>query len=80
MLNMTRMITYWLVMNVHEYLMGSGDQVYYCLDESRNASTTSNPKKAMRFLTEEGAQAQAHCAGWYWSVVEKQFRGDEQAI
>lgn len=76
---MTRMITYWLVMNIRKYLVGGGEQVYYRLDENQKASTTNNPKKALRFLTEEGAKAQAHCVGWDWSAVERQFRGDEMA-
>ena len=77
---MTRMITYWLVMNIREYLVGGGESVYSCLDERHEASTTTNPKKAMRFLTEEGAQAQAHCVGWHWSAIERSFPGDEPAI
>ena len=77
---MTRIITYWLVMNIHEYLHGSGEQAFYCLDEQHQASTTTNPKKAMRCLTEEGAQALAHSVGWHWSAVERNFRGDESAI
>jgi hypothetical protein len=77
---MTKIITYWLVMNIHTLLMGSGEHSYYCLDEAGNANTTDNPKKALRFHTEEGAKAQARCAGWHWSAVEKQFPGDEPCV
>ena len=77
---MSRVITYWLVMNIHEYLVRGGEQVYYCLDEQHQASETTNPKKALRFLTEEGAKVCAHSVGWHWSAIERSFPGDEPCV
>jgi hypothetical protein len=77
---MSREITYWLVINVHEFLMCSGATQFYCLNEKNEASTTDNPKKAMRYHTEEGAKIQAHFLGWYWTAMEHKFKADEPCI
>lgn len=70
-----REIKYWLVLNIREYLHGCGTKQFYCLQ-----GTTDNPKLAMRYHTEEGAQQQAHAMGWQWSAVEHSFPGDEIAL
>jgi hypothetical protein len=70
-----REIRYWFILNVREFLHGDGEKHYYCLQGS-----TTNPKMAMRYYTEEGAEQQVHALGWEWSAVEGYFSGDEKAI
>lgn len=77
---MTRTISYWLVLNVREYLMSGGKREYACLNEKGESATTDNPKKALRFHTEEGAQAQAYVLGWHWTAVQVNFNGDELCL
>jgi hypothetical protein len=75
---MSREITYWLVINSHKYIF-NGETEYYCLIAGKT-SVTDNPKRAMRFHTEEGAQTQAHVLGWHWSAVERKFAADEPCL
>jgi hypothetical protein len=67
-----------LVLNTQKYLF-NGETQYYCLLNGKT-SFTDNPKKAMRYHTEDGAKVQAHCLGWHWSAVERVFLSDEPVI
>jgi hypothetical protein len=52
---------------------------YYCLSETGETDVTENPKAAMRYLTQEGAEQQADRLGWCWIAVTVKFPSDEKA-
>jgi hypothetical protein len=61
--------------------IGIGKAQYYCVTPVNGmSSSTENPKRAMRFFTEEGAKATAHALGWGWHATPYEFDGNEPAF
>lgn len=50
---------------------------YYCLTSGGDPATTTNPKIAMRWVTEDGAKQQAERLGIWWCAVPITFPGNE---
>ena len=70
----SRSITYHLVRRVS---ILRDVHFYYCILKDGTASTTENPKMAMRWMNPEAAQQFAHYLGLWWCAVEMTFPGDE---
>lgn len=72
---MTRTIEYWLVRRFNILR----ETQFYRVSLSGDAMTTENPKLAMRWMTQEGAEQFAERLGWQWQVKHMEFRGYEKA-
>jgi hypothetical protein len=57
-----------------------GEPRYYCVDWTGKFTTTDNIKRALRWLTKEGAESMASSLGWRWEVVVQEFDGTEPAF
>jgi hypothetical protein len=75
---MARKINYWLARKLDRLPWLTTE--YYCIDPTTHeASTTTNPKHAMRWHTQEGAEQFAATLGWQWTAEEHTFDGSEMA-
>ena len=70
-------ITYYLVRKLDP--IGWLTHEYYCITSSGDPAITENPKRAMRWHSQEGAEQFAARLGWRWTAEEVHFRGDEPA-
>lgn len=74
---MSKDVTYWLV-EKETFLMQRREFMY--MSAAGAIDVTENPKKAMRWIEEEGATHWAKWLGWPWRVAKIIFPGDELAI
>ena len=57
-----------------------GEPRYYCVDWTGKFTTTDNIKRALRWLTKEGAESMARSLGWRWEAVPYEIDGNEPAF
>jgi hypothetical protein len=69
----TEYIEYWLVRRTNFIR----ESQYLMIGLDGEIETTENPKRAMRWFTEEGAKAFAERLGWPWKVVRVKFNANE---
>jgi hypothetical protein len=75
---MAREIKYWIVRQLDPLPWLT--RQYYGLDPlTHESSTTTNPKQAMRWHTQEGAEQFAAALGHRWTAEEHTFDGSEMA-
>lgn len=71
-------VTYWLIRR-ESLVFGNRTPQYYCLSETGETDVTENPKAAMRYLTQEGAEQQADRLGWMWRAAKITVDGNAPA-
>ena len=75
---MAKVINYWLVRRLDRLPWLTKE--YYGIDPTTHeSSTTTNPKQAMRWHTQEGAEQFASHLGYTWTAEEVTFDGSEMA-
>ena len=75
---MARQINYWLVRKLDRLPWLTAE--YYGIDPTTHeVSTTTNPKQALRWHTQESAEQFAAHLGWNWTAEEIHFDGSEMA-
>ena len=72
---MGKQIEYWLVRKWNAIR----ENEYFCVSASGETDVTENPKRAMRWMTYEGAAQAAERLGWPWFAVKVLFDGSEMA-